>query len=91
MNIQAGLGTRIRKLRKKKGWSQEELADICGLHRSHMGEIERGRANITLATLEIIAQKLQTNPATLLKDLAGEPQYYPAKTEKKEALHHPEG
>jgi transcriptional regulator with XRE-family HTH domain len=69
MNIQIGLGERIREMRKKKGWSQEELADICGLHRSHMGEIERGRANITLATLVIITQKLQTSPSVLLRDL----------------------
>lgn len=69
MSIQIQLGTRIRELRVKKGLSQEKLGDICGLHRSHMGEIERGRANITLATLEIIAQKLQTTPSALLKDL----------------------
>ena len=51
-------------------WSQETFADMCGLNRSHMGEIERGRANITLATLQIIAQKLGTSPAELLKDAA---------------------
>jgi transcriptional regulator with XRE-family HTH domain len=69
MNIQIQLGSRIRELRVKKGLSQEEFADVCGLHRSHMGEIERGRANITLATLVIIAQTLQTTPSALFKDL----------------------
>lgn len=69
MNIQVQLGARIRELRLSKRLSQEQLADICGLHRSHMGEIERGQANITLATLRIIAQKLQTTPSELLKDL----------------------
>jgi transcriptional regulator with XRE-family HTH domain len=68
MNIHAQLGATIRELRVKKGWSQEEFAHICGLHRSHMGEIERGRANITLATLVIIAQKLQISPAALLEE-----------------------
>lgn len=67
MNIQTEMGKRIRRLRIRQGLSQEKLADICGLHRSHMGEIERGRANLTLATLEIIAQKLQTTPSALLK------------------------
>lgn len=69
MNNRVQLGTRIRELRMEKGWSQEKLADACGLHRSHMGEIERGRANITLATLFIIAEKLQTSGAALLEGL----------------------
>lgn len=69
MNIQVQLGARIRELRTRKDLSQEELAHICGLHRSHMGEIERGQANITLSTLRILAQKLQTTPSDLLKDL----------------------
>ena len=36
------LGARIRQLRKKKGWTQDEFAVICEIHRSHMGKIERG-------------------------------------------------
>lgn len=69
MNTQVQLGIKIREIRLEKGWSQEKLADACGLHRSHMGEIERGRANITLATLMIIAEKLQTAPSSLLEGL----------------------
>ncbi len=69
MNIQMQLGARIRENRSRLGWSQETFADMCGLNRSHMGEIERGRANVTLATLVIIAQKLETSAAELLKDL----------------------
>jgi transcriptional regulator with XRE-family HTH domain len=53
----------------RKGLSQEKLADDCGLHRSHMGEIERGRANVTLSTLLIVAKTLQTTPAALLEGL----------------------
>ena len=70
MNLQVQLGYRIRELRVGKGWSQEELADICGLHRSHVGEIERGRANITLSTLVILAQTLETSPSALLQQAA---------------------
>jgi len=70
MQIQQQLGARIRQFRQKKGWSQEEFADRCGIHRSHMGEIERGNANITLSTLVVIAQTLGTSAATLLRDIA---------------------
>ena len=68
MNLQVQLGSRIRERRSRMGWSQETFADMCGLNRSHMGEIERGRANITLATLQIVAQKLGTTPSELLRD-----------------------
>lgn len=68
MNLQLQLGNRIRERRTLMGWSQETFADMCGLNRSHMGEIERGRANVTLQTLVIIAQKLETNPADLLSE-----------------------
>ena len=70
MQIQQQLGARIRQFRQKKSWSQEEFADRCGIHRSHMGEIERGNANVTLSTLVIIAQTLGTSAATLLRDIA---------------------
>lgn len=63
------LGTRIRELRLKKGWSQEEFAANCHIHRSHMGEIERGQANITLATLLSIAHQLDMTVSMLFKDV----------------------
>ena len=42
--LQKAVGARIRELRMARGWSQESYADICEIHRSHMGEIERGVA-----------------------------------------------
>ncbi len=41
-------GKRIREVRKAKGISQERLAEIAGIDRSYMGNIERGEKNITL-------------------------------------------
>lgn len=68
--VQKALGSRIRELRLKKEWSQEEFADVCGIHRSHMGEIERGETNLTLATLLIISKKLQITISALFKGIA---------------------
>jgi transcriptional regulator with XRE-family HTH domain len=62
------LGTRIRQLRKKKGLAQGEFALICGLHRSHMGKIERGETNVRLSTLLVIAQNLETTVEKLLSE-----------------------
>lgn len=41
-------GRRVREARKSKGISQESLAEMAGIDRSYMGNIERGEKNITL-------------------------------------------
>lgn len=69
-SVQKALGARIRELRLKKEWSQEEFADRCGIHRSHMGEIERGETNLTLSTLLIISKQLDVSISALFKGIA---------------------
>jgi len=56
--IQRRLGARIRELRKKCGWTQDEFADLAGLHRTQVGAFETGRMNITLASLHLVAETL---------------------------------
>jgi transcriptional regulator with XRE-family HTH domain len=70
MNLQAAIGTRIRTLRSARGWSQEEFADICGIHRSHMGEIERGEKDVSISTLQKISKGLEIAISVLLHDVA---------------------
>jgi transcriptional regulator with XRE-family HTH domain len=67
-NINKRTGARIRKLRTKKGWSQEKLALEAGLHRAYIGQIERGEKNIGLKNLEKIAKTLGIK----LKDIISE-------------------
>lgn len=68
--VQKALGARVRELRLKKGWSQEEFADHCDIHRSHMGEIERGETNLTLSTLLVVSKKLEVTISALFKGIA---------------------
>jgi len=56
----------VRKLRKKRGWSQEEFAARCNLHRTYVGAIERAEENLTLRTLDKLAKALQVRPVELL-------------------------
>lgn len=67
--LQKQLGLRVRRLRVKNGYTQESFADKCGLHRNFMGSIERGEQNLTLKTLQIVAQGLGTTMAKLLSGL----------------------
>jgi transcriptional regulator with XRE-family HTH domain len=49
-----------------RGWSQETLAELAGLHRSFVGSIERYEHNITLATVEKLANAFDLTVAELL-------------------------
>lgn len=48
------------------GISQEELATLCGLHRTYIGSVERGERNVTLSTLEVLASTLGVSVPDLL-------------------------
>lgn len=50
------LGRRIQKLRKKAGFTQEQLAEKAELSLKHLGELERGRGNPSLSSIESLAQ-----------------------------------
>jgi transcriptional regulator with XRE-family HTH domain len=60
-------GRNLRDHRVAKGWSQEELADRCDLHRTYIGSVERGERNVTLGTLERIARAIGIDPLHLLR------------------------
>ena len=59
------LGRKIQALRKERNLSQEQLADMAGVHRTYIGMIERAEKNITLCNIERIAKALEVN----IKDL----------------------
>lgn len=60
------LAQNIRTFRKSRGISQEKLADLCELHRTYIGSIEREERNVTLSTLEVLAGALDISVAELL-------------------------
>ncbi len=55
-DIRARFGARVRKLRRQKGWSQVELAERFGIDRSYIADIERGKRNVCLFNIELIAK-----------------------------------
>ena len=52
------LGANLRKTREAKGWSQEEFAFKCGVHRTYVGSVERGEYNVTILTLQKFTKAL---------------------------------
>lgn len=57
-NLVTLFGLRVRQLRERAGFSQEGFAHDTGLGRSHYGRIERGEGNVSLETVETIAEGL---------------------------------
>jgi transcriptional regulator with XRE-family HTH domain len=66
--LQIVVGRNIRRLRQERGLSQEDLADEIGVHRTYMGGVERGERNLTLRSLERLAERLGVSPLSLLAD-----------------------
>lgn len=65
----AKFGERVRARRNALGKSQEQLADDCGLHWTFVGQVERGRRNISLHNILKLAAGLQFDPAELVRGL----------------------
>jgi len=61
------IGKTIVAARVEQGYSQEEFAEQMGVHRTYFSSVERGERNLTLQTLERIADFLGVDPRTLLE------------------------
>ncbi|MFZ0928871.1 MAG: helix-turn-helix transcriptional regulator [Syntrophobacteraceae bacterium] len=60
-------GQRVRQERTRRGLSQEQLAELAGVHRTYIGMIERAEKNITLESIEKLAKALDLTPEELLR------------------------
>lgn len=65
MDSKAQFGSNVRRIRRDRGFSQEELADRARLHRTYVGGVERGERNISLENILVLAEALNSNIADL--------------------------
>ncbi len=68
-DINEEVGFNIRRIREERDLTQEKLANLAGLHRAYVGQIERGEKNIGLKNLEKIAKALEV-PVRFLVDVS---------------------
>jgi len=68
-DICIGLGDRIRQLRKERGWRQIDLAEHAGVHENYISDVEIGRKEMCLRTLQAIAHAFDIKTAELLNGL----------------------
>ena len=68
-DIKSLFGARIRTLRQEQGLSQEALAALAHLDRTYISGIERGKRNVSLHNIEILANALGVDLPELFRDL----------------------
>jgi len=67
VDIRKRLGSNLKRLRKEKGWSQEEFADRAGIHRTYVSDIERAARNPTITIVEKLAKPLKVSASALFE------------------------
>jgi len=59
-------GANLRAYRLARGISQEQFADVVGVHRTYLGGVERGERNLTLVSVERLCGRIGVDPLTML-------------------------
>jgi transcriptional regulator with XRE-family HTH domain len=65
-DLQRTVGANLRAYREARSLSQEAFAHVLGFHRTYIGGLERGERNLTLKSVERIAERLEIEPLSLL-------------------------
>ena len=68
-NVLSRFGQRLREKRTELGLSQEAFADKCGLDRTYISGIERGKRNVSLINIETLAKSLGISVSELTQGL----------------------
>ncbi len=71
-DIKVIFGQRVRHYRKNKGLSQEQLAELCDLHPTYIGQLERGEKNASLETIMRVCEGLSVSPEVLFENIVPE-------------------
>ncbi|MDP3297657.1 MAG: helix-turn-helix transcriptional regulator [Thermodesulfovibrionia bacterium] len=68
-DIKKIFGKNIRLIRESMNMTQEKLSDLCGLHRTYIGSVERGERNISLENISKIARALNVKISDLFNEI----------------------
>lgn len=66
MDVRKALALNLQRIRREKGWSQEELAFESGIHRTYVSGLERGVRNPTISVVQKLAETLKVPFGSLL-------------------------
>lgn len=66
------VGERLRAKRRELGYSQEQTAELAGLHPTYIGQLERGEKNATLESIEKLCRALHYPMSRLFENIVTE-------------------
>lgn len=69
VHVSKRFGEKLRRLRKERGLTQEQMADAFGIDRSFISDVERGARSMSLHMLEVVAIGMNLSLSELLKDI----------------------
>lgn len=69
MDVLMRFGEAVRRYRQMRQISQEDFAEICGLHRTYISDIELGKRNVSLENIEKIAIALDMTISELFAEV----------------------
>ena len=72
MDMRKLVGRNVKRIRRKRGLTQEQFAEISGFSQQYISGLEQGRRNPTVVTLYELATALGTRPAELIRPTRGE-------------------
>jgi transcriptional regulator with XRE-family HTH domain len=67
--ISVRLGRRLASLREERGWNQSYLAELAGVGRAHLSQIENGSVSARIDTLEALANSLEISLSALFRNM----------------------
>lgn len=67
VDVQHRLASNLRRLRAERGLSQEAFADVVGIHRTYISDLERAARNPTIRIVDAVALALDVTASELLK------------------------
>jgi transcriptional regulator with XRE-family HTH domain len=67
--IQVAFGKAMRKFRLSAGLSQEKLAELADVHRTYVGDVERGERNISVVNMVKVAQGLKKKLSDVVREM----------------------
>lgn len=71
MDVRVRIGLNVQRLRRGKGWSQEELAARAEVHQTYLSGVERGKRNASVLVLERISKALSVDIEEFFKKRRG--------------------
>jgi len=70
--LKVAFGAALRKRRTLQGLSQEKLAEMAYIHRTYIGDVERGLRNIALVNMHRVAEALGTPLSSVIAEMEHE-------------------